>query len=201
MKLIKMLLPGILLLLSCHAFGQSHKGKVEFSTFSGAFMATANVVDESIPGIGTVVAKHQTALAFGGRLTYWLSDGIGIEGGLAYTGSDLKGREFQTSGSLNANLLYSSARVVLGYGKTNRLQLGAGFAFRTSSYDFVEGDTHATGVLSASLIFPLSKKLALRIDVEDYIHNVQWTLGNFLTQQIMQNDIVVGAGFSVSAGR
>lgn len=45
-------------------------------------MATANVVDESIPDIVTVVAKHQTALALGGRLTYWLSAGIGIEGGL-----------------------------------------------------------------------------------------------------------------------
>ena len=81
------------------------------------------------------------------------------------------------------------------------MQLGAGLAFRSSSYDFVAGDTHATGVLSASLIFPLTKKLALRLDVEDYIHNVQWTLGSFITQQIIQNDIVVGAGFSVSAGR
>ncbi len=201
MNLLKVFVPGLLLVISSHAFAQSYKGQIDFSTFSGGFVTTANVIDESIPSLGTVQANHKSALVLGGRLTYWLSDRFGIEGGLAYTGSDLEGQEFEATGSVNANLLYSSAKVVMGYGKSSRFQLGAGLAFRTSSYDFVEGDTHLTGVLSASLIFPLSKKLALRLDVEDYIHTVQWTLGNFITRQIMQNDLVVGAGFSISSLR
>jgi hypothetical protein len=54
------------------------------------------------------------------------------------------------------------------------------------------------------LTLPVGKKLALRIDVEDYIHQAQFTMDVQGTQQDtesqLQNDLVLSVGLAIQLG-
>jgi hypothetical protein len=181
---------------------QDVRSGVDISAFMGQFAATANVIEETSPSFGSVTAKHQNAMAYGGRLTIWINNNFGVEGGLAYTSSSLEGEAFGSAGSLNANLLYGTGKAVLGFGDYTRFQLGAGLGVVKSSYDFLQGDSHMVGVIVAAILIPLNQQISLRLDVEDHIHYVQWDLGDGnLTQQMNQNDLILGVGFSISTGK
>lgn len=181
---------------------QDVRSGVDISAFAGQFVATANVIDETAPSFGSVTAKHQNAMAYGGHLTIWINNNFGLEGGVAYTSSSLEGEAFGSTGSLKANLLYGSGKAVLGFGDYTRFQLSGGLGVVKSGYDFLEGDSHMVGVIGAAILIPLNQQISLRLEVEDFIHYVQWDLGDGnLTQQINQNDLILGAGFSISTGR
>ncbi|MBI4512868.1 MAG: Ig-like domain-containing protein, partial [Gemmatimonadetes bacterium] len=56
--------------------------RVEITPYAGVFVPTTSVVDQA-----ELQTKHQAAALFGGRLTGWLTDWLGLEGALAFSPS------------------------------------------------------------------------------------------------------------------
>lgn len=190
-----------LILLIGNMFAQTKGGQIDFAPAIGYYVSTANVIQEDFGNNLTVEASHKSSMAFGGKLTIWANNLLGFESSFAYTSTSLDGEAFGLEGSTDASLFFATEKVVLGFGNSTRFQIGGGFGIVTSSYSDLDGDTHMTGVAGIALIIPMSQAVALRLDGDDHIHSIFWTVDDFETDAITQNDIVVTLSISVSTGR
>lgn len=191
----------ILVMVGGNILAQTKGGQIDFAPAIGYYISTANVIQEDFGNNLTVEASHKSNLAFGGKLTIWANNLLGFESSFAYTSTSLDGEAFGLGGSTDASLFFAHEKVVLGFGNTTRFQIGGGFGIITSSYADLDGDTHMIGVAGIALIIPMSQNVGLRLDADDHIHSVSWIIGNFETDPITQNDIVVMLGISISTGK
>ncbi len=97
---------GALLVLLAPSAGSAQQVAVEFNPYGGLFLPVTNIlelnsvargeiaseVEEGLGDLGVIVsldldeltAKHKASFLFGGRLTVWVTDVFGVEGGFAY---------------------------------------------------------------------------------------------------------------------
>ena len=180
----------------------------------------------------TVTGKHKTGFAFGGRLTLWLSGMFGVEGGFAYGPSDVDydvtvegfGQGEFVSSSVSASVWRGSLKGMVNLVPSPDAALsffvGGGLAVVGRSGDaykeFVirvegedipfenEGTTDIGGVLNIGVAFDVSEMIAIRIDVEDYIHSVKQTLRvpdlDLISDSKLQNDLQLTGGVAIRLG-
>lgn len=172
---------------------------VEIVPQLGFYSAPTSVIYQDYGPDGSITAAHQASLAFGGRVTYWMRPGLGIEGSLLFAPTSLEGQAFGFEGSTAANLFYGAGRVVLGFGQRDgvpRLHLSAGLAYAAPSYDQFEFDPFMAGVIGFGSHLPLGDSMALRFDLDDYISTQQWEFGGQPTDARVQHDVVMSAGIA-----
>jgi hypothetical protein len=177
---------------------------VDLTPSFGVFNPTQDNLDEVLPGLGSVTAKHGSGNAFGGRLDVWLNPHFALEGtGYLTTGSSLDGEAFGVPGSVDASFFYGSGRALVGVGTTAKLLLSAGLGFVSSSYDSpgIADGSIMVGVLGVGALIPLGENVSLRLDLDDYVYNMHWEFDGLQSQDQMQQDIVAAVGLTFHTGR
>lgn len=147
---------------------------------------------------GTRAALRRSSAAFGGRLTYWTGNSLGLE----LTGAFSPARILVSS---TAGQFARSTAVAIGSGKLmfnltpgSKLlgfALGAGVAGIHTGKTVADPSASTTdvgGVAGASLRINLGENVALRGDVEDYLYN-----GNFGRGAKFTQDLVITAGLAI----
>ena len=222
----------LMLFLASAGHGLAQDIRVEFVPYGGLFLPVADLGEISIPdpdpsGLGTVdVAVNQaTAFIFGGRIPVWLGENWGIEGNFAYALSDVKAEVSGVPGlddlcddpeiideGCDANVWFGSGKVM--YRVAPRpdsevaILLGGGVAVIGRGGDFyngIEGTTDVGGVLNVGLEFAVSPKIAVRLDVEDYLYSAGPTLvdddlGRIEADSEFQNDLIFTGGIAIQLG-
>lgn len=200
-----LLLPAALIALNALTPSARAEGTaVDFTFSGGVFNPTENNLDEVVPGVGSVTARHGAGNALGARLDIWLNDHFALEGtGTFMTGSSLEGQAFGIPGSVDASFFYGSARGVLGIGQRARLLLSGGVGLANSSYDThgIEDGSLTVGVLGIGALIPLGNAVSLRLDVDNYIYNMYWELDGLQSEERLQRDVVAMAGLTFHTGR
>ncbi|UCF18654.1 MAG: outer membrane beta-barrel protein [Gemmatimonadota bacterium] len=189
--------------------------------------------DTEVGITATITGKHKTGFAFGGRLTLWFNDAFGLEGGFAYGPSDVDydltvrgdGLSESVSTSVSASVWRGSLKGILNLVRSAdapvNFYVGGGIGLVGRSGDgyeqFViqffdenlvfenEGTTDVGGVLNVGVAFDVSELIAIRIDLEDYIHSVKQTLTlegeSFESDSKLQNDLLLTGGVAIRLGR
>lgn len=184
-----------LLVINSSLFSQ--ESDLQFTLMTGSFFSPADRVNEAIEGF-SISAKHGTAIAFGGRLTNWFGSTTGLEASFNYTQSPMEGGDAISGQAIEGSLLFSALKFVFAPNEKRYIQFGIGLGLVSSAYDYVlEGDTHAAGVISLTFASPISDNLALYIGIEDYLHTVYWVINDFQTEEIFQNDLIIGIGLTI----
>jgi len=202
---VKTTLPLLLLPLFLFAAPALADGaSVDLTPSVGYFNPTQNNLDEVIPGLGSVTAKHATGNAFGGRIDVWLNEHFALEGtGYMTTGSSLDGQAFGVAGSVDADFFYGTARALVGVGDKARLLLSAGLGFVNSAYDSngIEDGSIMVGVLGVGASIPVGNSVSLRFDLDNYIYNMYWEFDGVQSADQLQQDIVAAVGLTFHTGR
>ena len=196
------------------------KGRIELTPFLGMYLPVADLINLSDPsGSGlTLVFSQKSAFSVGGRVGYGISDRAALEGAFGYTASDVK-VEVGGFGSvaLGGRVMQGSARVryrLNAPASPTGWHLIGGLAMISRGgevWDSLEtggvrvgGLTDYGAVIGGGVALPIGKGLALRIDVEDYIHQAKFTLDAQGSQQDtesqLQNDLVLSVGLAIQLG-
>jgi hypothetical protein len=213
-------LVAVLALAPCAALAGQAKGRIELTPFVGMYAPVADIIQLSDPsGSGlTLTFSQKSAFTFGVRLGYGISDRAALEGAFGYTASDVK-VEIGGFGSvaLGGTVMQGSARVRYRLNAPTSAtgwHLIGGLAMISRGGEVwdslqtgglsVDGRTDVGAVIGGGVTLPVGKKLALRIDVEDYIHQAKFTLNAQGTQQDtesqLQNDLVLSVGLAIQLG-
>ncbi|KPK65081.1 MAG: hypothetical protein AMS21_05740 [Gemmatimonas sp. SG8_38_2] len=194
---------------------------IEFVPYGGALLtmgdlAGATLVDTVTSEETALTLRQKTGLVLGGRLVAWWSRTVGWEFGFAYALSTMEakvedGRDRcgEAGGQCNANVWDTSSKILLRYAPRPyrgwQVFGGAGLAVTGHVGEFwEEGEalTDLGGVFNVGASLDLSRVLAIRIDVEDYLYKFEPTLkddplvGSVETSKL-QNDLVISAGLVI----
>jgi hypothetical protein len=210
------LAPAISFVLAFSASAQ----QVEVAPFLGVVAPLSNVVEEEDPLFGEFTANHAVGPVFGGRVTVWFTDRLGVEGQAAYALSD--GEVEQNGASvecadaglpddcLDASIFFGAAKLLYRLGDPAAqlsAHLGGGPAVISRSgnaYDtfaIEEGKTDIGGAVNLGVSFRVAPRLSIRVDAEDYISSAKFTDSfGVETDSKLQNDLTVTAGLQIALG-
>ncbi len=169
--------------------------RVDLTPSLAFLIPTTNVVDQD-----GATAKFASAMGFGGRLSIWVSESVALEATGSYAKSSLEG-EFlgEDVGSIGTGLFYGSAQVAVGLGASKQFMLHGGFGFQGSNYDeLIEGGNIMSGVVGFSVWVPLSRTVAIRGDLDTYIHTQYFEIGDVQTDELNQYDVILSLGIQFS---
>lgn len=179
---------------------QDYRGRLDVTPYFGALVPTNDVVAAGGVGSGSPVAKHEVNVVFGGKLTYWFGEAIGIEADLALAPNALESEAFGIPGTVDAQFFVFDARIVQAFARDNQsaaLLLSGGLGFFATSYDQLDMTTGGLGVLGIGLRLPLGG-VALQLEAEDYISTTRWELRDgSKTDKEMQNDLRFSVGVAI----
>jgi hypothetical protein len=162
------------------------QGKFELTPFVGSYYALSTMCKDCYKD-GTGVTGHQaSSFAVGGRLSYWISSTIGIEGSVTYAPSrgeqraEISGFGLAVSGK--GRLLLASGRLLYRPPRTNlHFIVGAGIvtrgdtvwkAFKDNSADGVGAKlTSVAGILGAGVRASVTPKFALNVTAEANLYS------------------------------
>jgi len=161
------------------------QGKIELTPFVGSYYALAKMCSDCENNGNTIkLTAHQlSAATIGGRLSYWLSNTMGIEGAFAYTPSQAEERfqvsDFGLAASGKGRIIQASGRVLFRPQRTNlHFTVGAGivsrgdtvwqaFQFRDDSPDSIGAKlTSVAGILGVGVRASVTPKFALNVSAE-----------------------------------
>ncbi len=199
----RMLTTFFLTLLGVAALSaQPRTGQIDIEPFGGYFKPTASAIVEETTA-GDLESSNTTAIAFGGRMTLWLNGAIGLEGAAMYVPSTLEGEAFSLPQSLSADFFYGTGKIILNFGPSDVLMFHAngGISFFNQSYELLGEDSGILGVVGAGARLYVTEGVAIRFDIEDYISNSRWQVGDQQSSSILQNDLIFTAGLTLSIGR
>ncbi len=193
------------LLLVAPAAGQS-KHAWDFTPNLGVMAPLSNVVDAGAIGTGTPAAEHNVDFLLGGLLTYWWAPEWAVELGVMYAPNGIDSEAFSVPGTVDATFLSVSGRLVYDFGQNPEkpaFLLTGGLGFFATDYDEpLDMITGGMGLVGLGLKIPLSPKLALRLDLLDYMTTTNWELdGGGETDKLLQHDLTVKGGLSFSFGK
>jgi hypothetical protein len=199
-------------------------GKFVVTPYVGAYVPSADLVRGSLAvgGVSAAVsARHQASVAFGTTGSFWVTDRVGLEGGLLYSKSDLKRDGFLNEGGIitpgsgrdYANVWLGSAKLMvqlLPAESDYNVRLGFGPALITrngSAYSDPEGSytglTDLGAVISLCTRLRLTDMFSLRLRGEDYFYQANVGFKDNQTGQSIsfsdrkQNDFVFSLGFQM----
>jgi hypothetical protein len=200
-------------------------GKFVFTPYVGAYVPSGDLVRSSLTA-GDVAAagsaRHRSSVAFGTTGSFWVTDRVGLEGGLVYSSSSLKSGGFLNeagvvtpgSGRDYANVWLGSAKLMvqllppesdynvrLGFGPA--LITRNGSAYASDAEGSYTGLTDLGAVLSMCTRLRLTDMFSLRLRGEDYIYQANVGFKDKLTGQTIpfgerqQNDFVFSLGLQM----
>lgn len=194
MRRLSSVLAGAIVLsaLSLAARPVAAQGSISLTPWAGVYVPTKNEfssVDNDI--------KRNNAFMAGARLTFWGNSPLGLEltGGYSPANVEIAGGTINED--KNTNVFVGSAKLMLGISPASSsfgLYVGGGPALIRRGEDVTEESESATdwgGVVGAGIRLPLGSSVGLRVDVEDYLYD-----GNFSGDDDFQNDLVLSAGLS-----
>lgn len=200
-------------------------GKFVFTPYVGAYMPSADLVRGSLTAADVsagVSARQRSSVAFGTTGSFWVTDRIGLEGGLLYSSSNLKSEGFTNEGGIvtpasgrdYANVWLGSAKLMvqllpaesdynlrLGFGPA--LITRNGSAYRSDAEGSYTGLTDVGAVISLCTRLRLTDVFSLRLRGEDYFYQANVGFKDQLTGQSIafgdrkQNDFVFSLGFQM----
>jgi len=202
---------GSLLLLSAATLAAPCAGQVsvEFVPVAGVYAPTSHIIDSFSfsPGDAKGEVRQRTSSVLGARVTTWLTSRVGIDLSVDYSGGGATSMLF--SPPLTGHVTTTSARVLVGVTPRTvpvSLSIAAGPArivHGGAAYSNVWlGNTSWGTVVGAVGRFRLTRALALRADIDDYIYRFSGTqspppLVSAVRGPPMQHDLVCSLGFAV----
>jgi hypothetical protein len=195
MRRLSSVLAGVVVLsaLSLAARPVAAQGSISFTPWAGVYVPTKN----EFSSVDTDI-KRNNAFMGGARLTFWGNSPLGLEltGGYSPANVEIAGGTINED--KNTNVFVGSAKLMLGISPASSsfgLYVGGGPALIRRGEDVTEESESATdwgGVVGAGLRLPLGSSVGLRIDIEDYLYD-----GDFSGDDDFQNDLVLSAGLSL----
>jgi outer membrane protein with beta-barrel domain len=180
-----------------HAFAQS-SSSTSIGVYGGVYSPLGS--DPSLSTLGSRVNRNNS-FAGGARLTYWSPGVLGfeLEGGLTPASVDIAGAPINQS--RDQDILTLALKLMAGLSPAIAplgFHLGVGPAFIRRNGDAFEetGSISRFGVVAGGGIrVPVSSRLHLRFDAEDYIYG-----GKLGSDSRTWNDLVLSAGLSLRLG-
>ena len=192
----------ITLAVMCRAGAGPAQAFAQGSTSIGVYGGVYSPLG-SDPSLGTLGARvdRNNSFAGGARLTYWGPSvlGLELEGGLSPAKVDIAGAPINQS--RDQDVLTVALKLMAGLSPTVAplgLHLGIGPAFIRRNGDAFQqsGSISRFGVVAgAGVRFPLSSRVHLRLDGEDYIYG-----GKLGSDSRTWNDLVLSAGLGLQLG-
>jgi outer membrane protein W len=204
-------------------------GKFVFTPYAGVFVPSSDLGRLTVNEAGsaaTLSTRQQTAVALGSTGSFWITDRVALEGGVVYSGSDLKGKSLlnetgsvaQSSSKDHANVWLVSTKILfqlLPAESDYNLRLGFGPALITrngSAYKNIEGKytglTNMGAAISLCSRLRLTDNLGLRLRAEDYAYQAKVGFksdvnpsDNITLDERRQNDFVFSLGFQMFLNR
>jgi hypothetical protein len=200
-------------------------GKFIFTPYVGAYMPSADLVRGTLTESGVsagVSARHRSSIAYGTTGSFWITDRVGLEGGLLYSSSSLKSEGFINEGGIvtpgsgrdYANVWLGSAKIMvqllppesdynlrLGFGPA--LITRNGSAYASDAEGSFTGLTDIGAVISLCTRLQLTDMFSLRLRGEDYFYQSNVGFKDSQTGQSIsfgdrkQNDFVFSLGFQM----
>lgn len=186
---------------------------IEINAFGGLYLPVTDLVDAEDPfGEGAAISNAAAAM-FGGRVSVWVTEMFGIEGGFGYALSDL---ELDVDGTdvcddadaiCDANVWMGSLkglyRIKPMPDANWAIHLGAGAAVigrGGDALDGVDGKTDIGGVLNVGVCVDVTPQVAIRLDVEDYLYSAKFDVDGDESDAKFQNDLGITGGVAIKLG-
>jgi hypothetical protein len=187
------------------------QGRIELTPFVGNYYPLLTMSDDfggkNPPNLLTDwKAQQLDAVAFGGRLTFWVTNTIGIEAAGSYNGSDPKLTSPDDSSSFffKGNLITASGRLLYRPARLNlHFILGGGIVKRGGeAWEGGEQLTKPAGVAGISVRAAVSPKFALNVSAEINVHafDVDGSR-SAVNSSKMQADLLVSIGVPITLSR
>ncbi len=173
--------------------------KVFLSPTIGVYIPTT----ELIKAANGEEFKQEVALAVGGRLGLNFGPRFGVFTSVSYVPSSLRFSFNENESTLDANLLFGTARAtVYAIPTTSPVWLsfngGASLIKRGGeAYEDVEDQTDVGGVVGATIGFNLGSFLSFYVAAEDHIYGTTFVEATTLEEKRTQNDVQLAVGFGV----
>jgi len=196
------------------------QGKLELTPFFTSYYALSKTMayTEDIPGVGTLTfdVNQIAGPGLGGRLTYWLPNGVGIEATGSYLFSNVRvlvqdPTDTLTSGvdqSLKGNIVSATGRVLYRLPRSNfHMFAGAGIVQRGGEiWQDLPSLSDFTGLVGFGARAAVTPKLALDVKVEAQIYTFNTfkklfedpNTGESIVDSKMQTDIHVSLGIPIA---
>jgi len=198
-------------------------GKFVLTPYVGAYVPSVDLVKSTIVSgdlTTAVSARHRASAAFGTTGSFWVTDRVGLEGGLVYSSSSLNSKQFLNETGVSsvgrdyANVWLGSAKIMvqmlppesdynvrLGFGPA--LITRNGSAYASDAEGSVTGLTDLGAVISLCTRLRLSDMFSLRLRGEDYFYQANLGFKDNLTGATMsfgdrkQSDFVFSLGLQM----
>lgn len=183
----------VLSALSLAARPAMAQGSLTITPWGGIYVPTKN----EFSSVDTDI-KRNNAFMGGARLTFWGNSPLGLEFTGGYSPANVEIAGGTINEDKNTNVFVGSAKLMLGISPASSsfgLYVGGGPALIRRGEDVTaesESVTDWGGVIGAGLRFPLGSSVGLRLDLEDYLYD-----GDFSGDDDFQNDLVISAGLSL----
>lgn len=185
--------------LSLAAATSAAAQRVSLSPTIGVYIPTT----ELIKAANGEEFKQEVALAVGGRLGLNFGPRFGVFTSVSYVPSSLRFSFNQNESTIDANLLFGTARAtVYAIPTTSPVWLsfngGASLIKRGGeAYEDLEDKTDVGGVVGATVGFNLGGFLSFYVAAEDHIYGTTFADATTLEEKRTQNDVQLAVGFGV----
>ena len=185
--------------LSLAAATSAAAQRVSLSPTIGVYIPTTELVKAA----NGEEFKQEVALAVGGRLGLNFGPRFGVFTSVSYVPSSLRFSFNQNESTLDANLLFGTARAtVYAIPTTSPVWLsfngGASLIKRGGeAYEELEDKTDVGGVVGATVGFNLGGFLSFYVAAEDHIYGTTFADATTLEEKRTQNDVQLAVGFGV----
>jgi len=178
--------------------------QVMLTPIIGAYVPTANIYE--VPGsIGT--ARQKTSFVAGARLLVSASGRLGIEAGAMYAPAGVNITTTAGTVSRSSNITIAHLRLLYVLNSewaAANVYIGGGVAVVKrggEAFQDVEGTTDIGGNLALGALFRLSSAFRIRLEIEDYLYETNFTFPTGETSgSRFQNDFVFTFGLSIPLG-
>lgn len=185
------------------------QAKLEVTPFLGSFYPLVKMCSDCNNDGSNIRGRLVNSAAFGGRLSYWVSSTIGIEGSFGYTPSRIEVSAEDTTGfvagfSARGNVLLVSGRVLYRPARTNlHFIVGGGIVRRGGDVWKLAKDsadaktTSPAGILGLGVRASVTPKFALMISAEANLYSFDPSFGPFSDPgngSKLQTDLLVSVG-------
>jgi hypothetical protein len=190
------------------------QGKIELTPFVGNYYALLTMADDVFGGISPFDStpdpefsnwkgRQVSAVAFGGRLTFWISNTIGVEAAAGYARSNVRLSSPGETLTLTFNkgdVLAASGRLLYRPGRLNlHFILGGGIVHRGGETWKGTGKlTRPAGTLGLAARAAVSPKFALNVSAEANVYPFDIDGSGTTNSSKLQSDLVVSIGVPIA---
>jgi len=177
---------------------------VDINPFGGIYFPISDLVEED-----GVTGKQKLGPLFGARVTVWLNESFGVEGGFAYAITDAEAEEAGVTLEEDANVMLGTLKGLYQFAPSPTapfmLHVGAGAALIMhggDAYEDLEGTTDIGGTVIFGGTYDVSDMVAIRFDAQDFMYSAKFDVaGVDIGDAKFQNDLVFTGGVVIKVGR